>query len=47
MGYVDAAQIEALAKPLLKNEYGQYLMRMLGDRPSPRTTFGIASVVMP
>jgi glucose-1-phosphate thymidylyltransferase len=43
MGYVDAAQIEALARPLMKNEYGQYLMRMLGDRPSPRSTFGIAA----
>ena len=44
MGYVDAAQIEALAKPLLKNDaYGQYLMRMLDTRPSPRITFGIAS----
>ena len=43
MGYVDVAQIERLAKPLLKNEYGQYLMRMLETRPSPRTVFGIAA----
>ena len=43
MGYVDAAQIERLARPLLKNEYGQYLMRMLDTRPSPRTVFGIAA----
>ncbi len=43
MGYVDAAQIESLAKPLLKNEYGQYLMRMLDDRPSPKTVFGLAA----
>jgi glucose-1-phosphate thymidylyltransferase len=43
MGYVDAAQIERLAKPLLKNEYGQYLMRMLETRPSPRTVFGVAA----
>ena len=43
MGYVDAAQIEGLAKPLLKNEYGQYLMRMLDDRPSPKTVFGLAA----
>ncbi len=41
MGYVDADQIRALAKPLLKNEYGQYMMRMLDTRPSPRITFGI------
>jgi glucose-1-phosphate thymidylyltransferase len=26
MGYIDAAQLENLAKPLLKNGYGQYLM---------------------
>jgi glucose-1-phosphate thymidylyltransferase len=26
MGYIDAAQLESLAKPLLKNGYGQYLM---------------------
>jgi glucose-1-phosphate thymidylyltransferase len=43
MGYVDAAQIERLAKPLLKNEYGQYLTRMLESRPSPKTVFGIAA----
>ena len=43
MGYVDAAQIERLAKPLLKNDYGQYLMRMLETRPSPKTVFGIAA----
>jgi len=43
MGYVDAAQIERLAKPLLKNEYGQYLIRMLETRPSPKSVFGIAA----
>lgn len=26
MGYIDATQLESLAKPLLKNGYGQYLM---------------------
>jgi glucose-1-phosphate thymidylyltransferase len=26
MGYIDAAQLECLAKPLLKNGYGQYLV---------------------
>jgi glucose-1-phosphate thymidylyltransferase len=30
-GWIDAAQIEVLAKPMLKNEYGQYLMRMLTE----------------
>ncbi|PIE70588.1 MAG: glucose-1-phosphate thymidylyltransferase [Deltaproteobacteria bacterium] len=29
MGYIDAAQVERLAAPLLKNGYGQYLMDML------------------
>jgi glucose-1-phosphate thymidylyltransferase len=31
MGYIDAAQLEQLAKPLSKNAYGQYLMRILTD----------------
>lgn len=31
-GWVTAAQIEALAKPMLKNGYGQYLMKMLTER---------------
>jgi glucose-1-phosphate thymidylyltransferase len=43
MGYVDAAQIEALARALSKNEYGQYLFRMLQSRPSPKSVFGIAA----
>jgi len=34
MGYVSADQIVELAKPLLKNEYGKYLMRML-EAPGP------------
>ena len=28
-GYIDAAQLEALAAPMLKNEYGAYLMDIL------------------
>lgn len=28
-GYINAAQVEKLARPLLKNAYGQYLMEML------------------
>lgn len=28
-GWIDAAQVEKLAKPLLKNGYGQYLMQVL------------------
>lgn len=31
MGYIDAAQVETLAQPLLKNEYGKYLMNMLRE----------------
>lgn len=29
-GWIDAAQLEALAKPLEKSGYGEYLMRVLG-----------------
>lgn len=29
MGYIDASQLEELAKPLIKNGYGQYLMDIL------------------
>jgi len=29
MGYIDATQLENLAKPLLKNSYGQYLMNIV------------------
>jgi len=31
-GWIDAAQVETLARPLLKNGYGQYLMRVLTER---------------
>ncbi len=31
-GWINAAQLEALAKPLLKNGYGQYLQKLLGDK---------------
>ena len=30
-GWIDAAQLERLAKPLLKNGYGQYLMKLLHE----------------
>ena len=30
-GWIDAAQLEALAQPLTKNGYGQYLLRILKD----------------
>lgn len=32
MGYIDAAELERLAAPMLKNDYGQYLMDILHDR---------------
>jgi glucose-1-phosphate thymidylyltransferase len=32
MGFIDAAQLERLAQPLLKSGYGQYLMQVLRDR---------------
>ena len=31
-GWIDAAQMEALAAPMLKNSYGQYLMQVLRER---------------
>ena len=31
-GWIDAAQLEALAQPMLKNGYGQYLLKLLSDR---------------
>ena len=30
-GWITAPQVEALAAPMLKNSYGQYLMRLLRD----------------
>jgi len=31
MGYIDAKQLEALAQPLKKNDYGQYLLRIVQE----------------
>jgi glucose-1-phosphate thymidylyltransferase len=31
-GWVDAAQLERLAAPMLKNSYGQYLMKVLREK---------------
>jgi glucose-1-phosphate thymidylyltransferase len=31
MDYIGAAELEALAKPLAKSGYGQYLLRILAD----------------
>ncbi|CAM4411294.1 MAG: Glucose-1-phosphate thymidylyltransferase 1 [Legionellaceae bacterium] len=32
MGYITAEQLESLAKPLLKNGYGKYLMQLLQEK---------------
>jgi glucose-1-phosphate thymidylyltransferase len=32
MGYINAAQVAALAEPMRKNEYGQYLLALLGPK---------------
>ena len=31
-GYIDAASLEKLAQPMLKNPYGQYLISVLKER---------------
>jgi glucose-1-phosphate thymidylyltransferase len=31
-GWIDAAQLERLAQPMLKNGYGRYLLKLLGER---------------
>ena len=31
-GWIDAAKLEELAKPMIKNQYGQYLMRRAGEK---------------
>ena len=35
MGHIDAEQVYRLAKPLKKNGYGQYLMKMISEKPRP------------
>jgi glucose-1-phosphate thymidylyltransferase len=32
MGFIDAGQLEALARPLAKSGYGEYLLRVLSER---------------
>ena len=34
-GFIDSAQFEALAQPLAKSGYGDYLLRMLGEQGQP------------
>src|SRR5690606_30585788 len=36
MGFIDADQLRELAKPLLKNDYGQYLLRMADEYEPPK-----------
>jgi glucose-1-phosphate thymidylyltransferase len=36
LGYIDAAQLAALAAPLVKSDYGQYLNEILGETPGVR-----------
>ncbi len=37
-GYISRTQLEMLAKPLLKNQYGQYLMKLLNERVKTRSS---------
>lgn len=37
-GFIDDQQLEALAQPLLKNGYGQYLVRLLTEQASQNTS---------
>jgi glucose-1-phosphate thymidylyltransferase len=32
MGYINSAQLTALAEPMRKNEYGQYLLALLENK---------------
>jgi glucose-1-phosphate thymidylyltransferase len=31
LGYINASQLKCLAKPMLKNGYGKYLMEFVGE----------------
>jgi len=35
MGHISAAQLKALARPLAKSGYGEYLLRCLSEKPFP------------
>ena len=35
LGWIDAAQVERIAAPMLKNQYGQYLMSILKEEGAP------------
>lgn len=34
-GYINRDQLAELAKPLIKNQYGQYLMKIMNEKPLP------------
>jgi len=36
-GYITKAQLAELAKPLLKNQYGQYLMKIMNEKIKNRS----------
>ena len=38
LGYIDSDQVERLAASMMKNQYGQYLMDMLNETNTLRTT---------
>jgi glucose-1-phosphate thymidylyltransferase len=35
MGYIDETQVECLAQPMSKNEYGQYLIKLIQNARKP------------
>ena len=35
MGYINAKQLRALAAPLAKSGYGEYLLQVLTEKPRP------------
>jgi glucose-1-phosphate thymidylyltransferase len=35
MGFIDAAQLERLARPLVKSGYGEYLLRIVQEHGNP------------
>jgi len=37
LGFIDIEQVARLAKPLAKNEYGRYLLRLIEDEQQLRT----------
>ena len=46
MGYIDKAQVAAIARPMGKNGYGQYLLRLVAD-PHPHASGFLSSAAPP